>query len=190
MKRFAAIAAVSLSLLVPSSPMAQGEYGFTLSASSTTPDVNETSFAPGVRNAYLWLKCCDLPSEYEQGISAAEFSVASTNLANVILGFTPVFPWLPCGEIPTLFLACAVDCPCNDSLVGNFLVLFNAPGSLCIVPSSTGTRAGVDCSNNPSLWPIEWVGLDFGGGFCGSGSLCGVISVEDASWGGVKTLYR
>jgi hypothetical protein len=65
------------------------------------------------------------------------------------------------------------------------------PGNLCIAPSSTGTKATVDCTANPSLWDIDWVGLNFGGGACGKGSVCDKpITVEEISWGGVKGLYR
>jgi hypothetical protein len=168
-------------------PQGHEGYAFTISASLASPDANQIPFAPGILSAFLWLKCCRLPSWMEQGIAGVEFGVTSTNPANVILAFTPVFPWLDCGSI----LLCAADCPCWNSLVGRWTILMNAPGSFCLGPSTTGTLAGVDCSENPSLWPIDWIGLDSGGGGCWNGPLlCDLISVEGRSWGSVKSLYR
>ena len=190
MKRFLTIVVASFCLVLARSAAAQppqGDYGFTISASATSPDVNQAPFTPGILFVFLWLKCCRLPAGMEQGIAAAEFGIVSTSPANVILAFTPVFPWLACGSL----LICAADCPCTNSLVGRLTILSNAPGSYCLGPSTTGTKAGVDCSENPSLWPIEWIGLDNGGGFCGKGVLCdGPVSVEGTSWGSVKSLYR
>lgn len=167
-----------------------GEYGFTISASPVSPDVNTTPFTPGLQTYHLWLKCCSLPAGFPQGIAAAEFGLVSTNPANVILAFTPKGVWLNAGSATNLFLAIG-GCPCGPLIVGNILFLTNAPGSLCIGPSATGTKAGVDCTPNPQLWPVEWTGLDFGGGPCGKGDLCiKPISVEEMSWGAVKGLYR
>jgi hypothetical protein len=193
MKRLLTIVVALSCLALPLDAFATGgEYGFVISASAASPDVNTVPFAAGVQTYFLWLKCCNLPAGFPQGISAAEFGLVSTNAANLVLGFTPTGSWLNAGGASNLLLAVG-GCPCGPTVAGSILILANAPGSLCIGPSSTNTKAGVDCSPDPQLWPIEWRGLDFGGGIaCVEGTLCEKppLAVEEASWGGVKALYR
>jgi hypothetical protein len=191
MKRFLTIVVALSCIVLPVSAFANtGEYGFTISGSAVSPDVNTVPFVPGLLTAFLWLKCCQLPAPLPQGISAAEFAVVSTNLANAVLAFTAAGNWLNAGGATNLLLAVG-GCPCMNDLAGSWLVLVNGPGSLSLGLSSTQTKAGVDCSPNPSLWDVEWVGLDFGGGPCGKGTICQKpVSVEESSWGQVKALYR
>jgi hypothetical protein len=192
MKRLLTLVVALSCLVLPLDASATGEFGFAISASAASPDLNTVAFAAGVQTYFLWLKCCQLPPGFQQGISAAEFGLVSTNAANVILGFTPMGAWLNAGNATNLLLAVG-GCPCGPTVAGSILVLANAPGSVCIGPSTTATKAGVDCSADPQLWSVDWKGLDFGGGGpCIEGTICEKppVSVEEASWGGVKALYR
>lgn len=172
-------------------------YRWTISASSTDPFANEAPFSPGEPlYAYLWLQACDLPDPLQDGITAAEFNLVSTNPANVIVFFSPTGGWLNAGGIPDLLLAVG-GCP-GPMLVATIGIIAYGPGSLCLGPSKNGLTVGVDCSTNPSAWGTEWIGLNFGGGSCGDpgdgpGACClagggcmgGVEAAECAAAGGV-----
>jgi hypothetical protein len=188
MKRSLTIVAALFCFVLPVSGFAQCPFGFTISGSATSPDVNSIPVTPGLQTVFLWLKCCNLPRDLPQGIAAAEFGLVSTNPDNVILAFTPAGSWLNVGSGTNLILAIG-GCPCSFSLAGSILVSATAPGGLCLGPSLTGTMGGVDCSATPSVWPIEWIGLTFGGPPCGESKTC-ILSVDAQSWGSVKALYR
>jgi hypothetical protein len=177
----------------PSAPSG-GEFGWTISSSSTDPLQNTAPFTPGEQTYFLWAYCADLPAGFPQGIAAAEFGLVSSP-SNTIVAFTPseARGWRNLGSATNLLLF--VDgCPCGG-LAGTIRIQVNAPGSLCLGPSSTDTKVGVDCSENPYLWPIDWIGLDIGGGPCGRGLLCRsyrgcVIAVDPTTWGRTKARYR
>jgi len=136
-------------------------YRWTISASDTDPFVNTAPFSPGLQNYYLWLESCDLPDPLQDGISAAELILVSTDALNEILAFQVGGGWLNNGDTTHLALATG-SCPCGPVIAGTVLMLINTPGSLCI----GGPMLGVDCSFSPSKWDIVGIGLDFGGGPC------------------------
>lgn len=158
---------------VPS--FAQEGFGWTISASPTDPFDLSVPFTPGVATYYLWLECCSLPVA-DPGLSAAEFALVASG-PNVILAFTPASGFLNAGTATDLQLGVG-GCPCGPVLAGNILVLNNAPGSYCIGPALNGNLLGVDCETPPQTHPVNWKGLDTGGGPCSNvnGSvLCGPV---------------
>ena len=143
----------------------QGAYFWTISASSTDPLVNKTSFTPGPQYAYLWLENCDLPDPIPDGIKAAQFSFLSSNPANVITDFQPSPGWVNYGDPVNLALEVG-GCPCGPMLAGTILLSVNEPGSLCLGPYLGGSWYGVDCTDDTGLWEILATGLNFGGVPC------------------------
>ena len=78
---------------------------------------------------------------------------------------------------------------------GDILVLASLPGQFCFLPSSTeGAKLTVDCSPNPQAWEIQWIGYSKDGTFPCSKEwdFCEKppVSIDDKSWGGIKSLYR
>jgi hypothetical protein len=124
-------------------------------------------------------------------VSTAQFALTSTNPDNVIVSFTAnsAGGWINTGSANNLFLS-ASGCPLGPMLAGAILIDVKEPGSLCIGPVC-GWKAVTSCGPNPSFFPVEWIGLNFGGGPCQKGSLCGApVSVETQSWGKIKAMYR
>jgi hypothetical protein len=66
--------------------------------------------------------------------------------------------------------------------------------TICFGPSVENYSYGtVDCEPQPLLWGMDWIGIDTTGqgAPCSSGMLCPrPISVDDLSWGRVKSMYR
>ena len=182
MKRFMTIFALALFVMAPAA-MAQNQYGFTLSDSAVDPNSN-TGAAPtgGVLNIYVWLACA--PAD---GLSAAEFDVSGPGGAP--LAFTALNGFLNAGGAANLLLAT----PCTNGPVaaGFALVIDAVPGDYCIVPSAANGKAvGVDCTNFLET-TISSVGYNNSGGMAACAeALCPPVSVEDSSWGSVKSLYR
>ena len=182
--------AVMLALAAPAICGAQATYNWTISASSTNFLANTTAFVPGLNTYYLWLCFCNLPFGLQQGMSAAEFSLAMDNAANVILAFTPLNGFLNAGGATDLLLAVG-GCPCGPVVAGSILTLMNAPGQLNIVPAPNGNKVTVDCETTPQAWPINWIGLGIGGPNTGKGfHVCHGDPVENESWGSTKARYR
>jgi hypothetical protein len=162
-------------------------YGWTISSSPTDPFANSMAPTGAVATAYLWLACCQLPAGLQQGMAAAEFTLQATG--PVVLATTPANNFLNAGGATNLLLAVG-GCPCGPVVAANVLILA-LPGSICIVESPTGTKGTVDCQPDPALWGMDWIGLDLGGGPCGKGQICQKpVSVESASWGQIKGIYR
>ena len=93
-----------ITFLIAGSASAE-DYGWSLSGSSTDPNVNTGVAAASVPfNVYLWLVCSAPANSPPQGdgISAVEFSL-STNLFNA--GFTPLGGALNAGDGTDLLLA-------------------------------------------------------------------------------------
>jgi hypothetical protein len=167
-------------------------YTWTISADPFDPYQNTTPFVPGLRTFYLHYACSTPPPTGPGGAAAAEFGVYNTNLANSVVGFIPLAGFLNAGT-PTELLLAIAGCPDGPRRAGNLLTLNAIEGQYCFRPSANGVMGTVDCSPNPDLWPMDFIGLSHGAGspcFAGTGDCTKPISVEETSWGKVKTLYR
>ena len=188
MKRFLTIAAV---ILFASSAMAQGTYtyGWTISSSIADPYVNTGTPPMGMITLYLWYAC-----SLEEGMSAAEFDLSGTIVpfaANANAGAG----WLNAGTATQLQLAIG-GCPVGPSYA---MMLFanDFGGFLDIVASSAWpTPVTVDCGvlADPTTHASDWIGYCSDGGpahgTVTAETICVPVSVEDKTWGTIKSLYR
>jgi hypothetical protein len=162
-------------------------FGWTISASSVDPYDNATEATSTLRTLYLWYACCRYP--IPGGMTAVEFGLESVGLVH--LSTNPVNGFLNAGSTTYILMAVG-GCPCGPIVAAELMVIDN-PGTMTIIPSiETGNKGGVNCGNHPVLLPIDWIGYDNVGEFpCFKGEVdCGPISVESASWGKIKSLYR
>jgi hypothetical protein len=190
MRHLSTILAGIALLTAPDRSFAQAPYQWTISDSNTSPYVN-TDTTTGFHTVYLWFACSTPAPEGPGGMAAAEFAiVTSPPGANLYIatiaqnGFILLMAdhlWLAVG-----------GCPSGPVVAANLLVIFNVPGSMCIAPSPMGTKGTWDCSANPSVWPIDWIGLSIlGGPPCQKGgSTCEPVQVEAESWGSTKARYH
>jgi len=186
MKRFMTIVTVLAMLAMASSAFGQVLYGWSVSGSATDANVNTGTPTGGVGTFYLWFNCND-----GDGMSAAEFDMVVTGISP--LAFTPMNGFLNAGTFPALLLAVG-GCP-NGPLVAGSILVLDLPGNIAFAPSAAnGILGTVDCVTPvPNLWPMEWRGYDNTGAPAPEskpGDLCEVVSVEDGSWGSIKSLYR
>ena len=186
MKKAALILIAVLVLASAQVGSAQVIYGWSVSGSSTDPFVNTGTASMAVTNLYLWLACSE-----GSGMSAAEFDMVVTGISP--LAFTPMNGFLNAGTFPALLLAVG-GCP-NGPLVAGSILVLDLPGNIAFAPSAAnGILGTVDCVTPvPNLWPMEWRGYDNTGAPAPEskpGDLCEVVSVEDGSWGSIKSLYR
>ncbi len=185
MKRFLTIAFVTC--LFATSAMAQVRYGWTVSSSNSDPNVNSGPVGSGVISMYLWYACND----GYPGMAAAEMTI-ETSPGNVILAFVTANGYLNAGSATSLLLAVG-GCPPAPINAGSFLVSKNTPLDMCFInPAAERT---VDCEPNPNPWFHDFVGFSETGTPCsffaaGDGLCVPTVSVEDASWGSIKGLYR
>lgn len=122
-------------------------YDFTISASSTDPFAQESPPAGGVRNLYLWGTCL------QRGLAALEAQVTGTI---PVLGFSPAPGVLNAGSATHLFMAVG-GCPSgpeSNTLLGHWIVLDDAGGTLCLGPPDDAPIAVADCTPvTPLVWP-------------------------------------
>jgi hypothetical protein len=194
MKRLATFGAALGLLVVAGAARAEGPpYGWSISASSTDPFVNATPFVTGIKTVYLWFVCSTPAPAGPGGMAAAEFGLCSSSSANVILATTAQNGFLNAGSSTQILLAVG-GCPTGPVRAANILMLDNVPGKVCICPSAANNlQATVDCSPNPQAWDIGWVGLDQGlAAPCvlEDANCTKPVSVEESSWGAIKSLYR
>jgi hypothetical protein len=74
-------------------------------------------------------------------------------------------------------------------------MLYNAPGLLSLAPSAiNGNKVTVDCSPNPLAWPIQWIGYSNDSAQPArekEWDKCQKpVSVEESSFGKIKSIYR
>jgi hypothetical protein len=196
MKRLFTILSLIAFAAVPVAAFAEGDqspYEWTVSDSNTDPYVNDDT-TTGFHTVYLWLACSDLPAPLQDGMAAAEFAiVTSPPGANLHIATNVMNGFLNAGSVTNLLLAVGA-CPPGPVVAANLLVIVNVPGTIALGPSSTLTKGTVDCSQSPSLWPIDWVGLGLlGTPAPGKNKHPGcepVVSVEESTWGNIKGLYR
>ncbi|GJM43710.1 MAG: hypothetical protein DHS20C21_05520 [Gemmatimonadota bacterium] len=186
MKRILTIVSV-LSIVMASSAMAE-DYGWSLSFSDTDPNVQAANVpATTPHSVYLWMACTQA-----DGMSAAEFS-AVFPAGFFGHGFTPLNGVLNAGDANNLLLAVG-GCPVGPFLAGQFgpyLDFTGAGGAWCLVASPTGNNVTVDCDPvSPVANANAIVGCATNGNVACNTGACGTVSVEDSSWGSIKTLYR
>jgi hypothetical protein len=187
MKRILTIA-FALSLVATGAFAQTYDYGWSLSGSMTDPGVNTGPVQP-VSTVYLWLTCTGSFGGWAAMEADLEFPAGWQNF-----GFNPLNGVLNAGTASALLLAVG-GCPTEPFLCGSWS-LFDAAatgGSVCLVPSAAnGYNVTVDCDPlNATTHDNAHVGY-----FAGTGTPCQVnngdctVSVEDASWGSIKGLYR
>jgi hypothetical protein len=183
MRTFLPLAAVALLLATPA-VLSAGQYGWSISASSTDLTVNQGTFQSGLMSLYLWYACSD-----DGGMAAAEFRLDSLDPANSVISFTPMNGFLAIGTFPDLLLAVG-GCPQAPIVAGRIDISSVVPGDYCVVPSEfAARRIVVDC--NILGFPLQAKGYSSRGTMplCYE-PLCPDVSVEQDSWGKIKGVYR
>ncbi|MCA9751267.1 MAG: hypothetical protein KC591_03685 [Gemmatimonadetes bacterium] len=99
-------------------------YGWSISASSTSPYANSGPLLPGLSSLYLWLDCTTV-----DGWAAAEFRLESDNSNLLILSFVPLNGVLNAGTGTDILMAVG-GCPESPFLAGSLLVLYTGPVSV------------------------------------------------------------
>jgi len=156
-------------------------YCWNVSKSSTDPFINSGSPTGGVDTLFLWL------AGSSEGMAAAEMTVDSLPPGQV-LAFNVMNGFLNAGDATHLLLAVG-GCPSGPLVAGSILILHFAPLAVCL----GGANVTVDCSSDPQAWPNDCRGYaDLGLPLClnDTETFCDYVSVEDQSWGTIKSLYR
>ena len=183
MRRFLTIASILMVLSCVTSATA-GEFGWTLSASSTDALANTGSPLAGLVNVYLWFYCTNT-----LGLASAEFDVTGSAAP---LSFTAANGFLNAGGATNLLLAVG-GCPGGPLYAGTFLI-FDAAGlgfNLCTVPSAgNGLNVSVECVTLQT-YENDFIGFASDGtNPCTSvDNLC-LVGLDGQSWGEIKSLYR
>jgi hypothetical protein len=194
-----ALRAFGLVVITTGPTLASGglpDFGWTLSASSTDPFVNNGPATKDTLDLYLWLFC----SNDTSGVDGVELGVGPCTLGLQIIDFEPSQgvvenPVSYCGDV-NLSLP---GCPRGTHLAGRFTVLSDVPTfDVCIVPTAFGTgvsetyscaaptigraHATIGYTTQPKPTPCsQW--LEFFD-YCSPPT-----SVEVSSWGRLKSLY-
>jgi hypothetical protein len=158
-------------------------YGFTLSASSTDPRVHKVS-AAGYYNIYLWYYCSQAGSD---GLTYVEITLNAQ--AGGVFSVTPLNGFINAGSSPTLLLA-NPQCPSPPLPIAAILVIPYGPVSVCFDPCKAFLIEG--CQAPPLTRSADFIGAAVDGVVpCQSATMCGnPTTVETASWGSIKALYR
>jgi hypothetical protein len=107
--------------------------------------------------------------------------------AGTILAFNVMNGFLNAGTATHVLLAVG-GCPQAPLIAGSVLAFHTSSFAICI----GGSNVTVDCSPNPQAWPNDSKSYtDAGIPACpqDDATLC-VVSVEESSWGSIKSLYR
>jgi hypothetical protein len=188
MKRLLSLAVLACLLVTPSITSAQG-LGWTLSGSAVDVHANTgVAGAPGtLTTLYLHYACNYTPPNGPgTGMTAMEADLSAIPLAPIAVlnGF------LNAGTANEKLLLVVGGCPGGPLVAGSLLYLETGVGlDVCLVPSAdNGFNLTVDCGGTG--WDNTVVGFNsMGQGPCDSG-LCGITSVSERSWSGIKSLYR
>ena len=185
-------------------------YGFSISASSTDPFVNNPpNPGSGLVTLYLWMLDANNPNgSLGAGWAAAEFRIDTTTWPMKSFRardyFIDVGSVLDIGAEPDEtgknFLLAAGGCPTTRRVIGDIVMIATGePVSLEFGVSSdfVGSKhwaVVVECDPYPAAyeWPefVRFVGYateDFGNN---QDEGAGPLAVEPSTWGGVKALYR
>jgi hypothetical protein len=198
------LVAVALVLSLPSIGHAAGYYGFTVSASSTDPFVNNPPHpGSGLRTLYVWsLDACNPTGNEGAGWYAAEFRISSAGWT--ITDFVPaagIYDVGPETDGSGKDLMMAAPCVTSAQVIGRLRVDADGPGALTFGPSSppSNVAVAVHCDTAPAAfaWPefIRFVGYasqDAGANQdVGDGCLTSdPVAATPRTWGSVKASYR
>jgi hypothetical protein len=170
----------------PCGKLDSSPYGWGISGSASDPFVNTVPFVQGLQTSYLWLLC----SPPGQGVSAAAFSLVSTNPANQFIAFNVMNGFLNAATGMELLLAVG-GCPSGPIVAGSILMIMDGTGNLCINVTADGEQGTVDCLSTPALHPMDWIGLGIGTEPCVEDYPCkSPATLEPSSWGRIKAIYR
>jgi hypothetical protein len=184
MKRFLTIfSALCICAVMATGAAAHNIYGWSISNSDSNPFANTGALAPGLVTLHLWYAC-----NSADGMSAAEID-PTISAGNTIAAFNVANGYLNAGTATHLLLAVG-GCPNAPVRAGSWLIIKATPVDMC----PGGANVTVDCSADPSAWPNDFIGYSEAGVPCEDlrpEDLCGVTtSVEESSWGSIKSLYR
>ncbi len=184
MKRFMTTVSV-LAILAMATSAFGAQFGWTISGDIVAnPDQNSGAPTNTVATLGLWLQCSE-----GNGMASAEFDLGVSGSMSV-LAFTAMNGFLNAGGATNLLLAVG-GCPSGPVLAGTILAM-DFPGSVCIVPAGNGNNVTVECGTL-ALVNNNFRGYSNMDAPCESGAdinLCEPVSVEDDSWGSIKSLYR
>jgi hypothetical protein len=160
------------------------EFGWTISSSTTSPDVN---YSPtpmgGPGTLYLWLKC----SSEVTGAAASEWGFVLTGM--LWGGIAGVSPYLFTGSESDMLGAYGNVNP--ETMVGIITVFDFSGGNICLGNSAANDRnitVGVDGKGYVNDWR-GFASVD--GAPCETSTeLCSTEAVEAETWGNIKSLYR
>jgi hypothetical protein len=181
-------------IAIPSMASAQGLFKWTVSASNSDPNVQTGPDGTGFNTVHLWFaESCNITPE--AGMSAADIGLKMLGDWS-FLAFNTSNGFLNAGQGTSLLLAVG-GCPDAPIAAGSILASGTAGGVNLTVGTLSGTASTVDCQINPAqyFWPeqVRFVGFQTTG-YTGipqdHGTDCGKTSVEENSWGSVKSLYR
>ncbi|MBZ0269415.1 hypothetical protein K8I85_14770 [bacterium] len=100
------------------------QYGWSISSSSTDPNVNTGALPQPIAELYLWLSCAEM-----DGVAAAEFSLETDDPGFVLLALAPEPGVLNAGSFADPLLA-IVGCPVGPTLIGTIIMLNVGPVSI------------------------------------------------------------
>jgi hypothetical protein len=156
------VATQSILLVEQSAAGGLGRHGWTVSASTSDPYVQDVKFTKGPQEFAIWLVCTD--DDPEAGLSFANLTFQMSGGPNTITAFTPAEGWqgtfIDDPYYPRIELTPSNGCVNGESLAGTVTVEVSNPGRLCLFGED------IRCDSYQTF--IEWLGLDFGGGVCGS----------------------
>ncbi len=189
MRSACTVIVASLVLLIASMTSAYQFYGWSVSSSPSDPCVNEGAFpVGGFVTLFLWY-AYNTPD----GMSSTDITVVvNPPDALNIFGFNVQNGFLNAGTATSLLLAIG-GCPNGPIAAGNWPCSTAAPAwEFCL----GGLNSTVNCDPIPVLWVNDHMGFTNGDAptcclrFLVCGIPCGPVSIEDASWGSIKSLYR
>jgi hypothetical protein len=175
-------------LVMAATANAQQRYGWTVSQSPSDPCVNEGAFAAGGLVTLFLFYTYNSPD----GMSAADISVVVNPPGALnIFGFNVANGFLNAGTSTNLLLAIG-GCPSGPIQAGNWPAFSSvAAWEFCL----GGLNSTVNCDPLPVITANDHKGFS-NNGFprscqVGMNDDCSpIVSVEDASWGSIKSLYR
>ncbi len=207
MKRFF-IALLVLALAVPALAGQNPKLGIFLDLDSDTANAVVNTVCPEVNETFVVYLCFDrfgedgLGGTGVEGLLGAAFKFDRT-FAGFKLLQSNLLPGLDFGDVEVDGWAITSGANCqfpdaNGVLIGASIqyLYLGAPGTITIVPHPIDGNSAADCNNELDFWCVHSIlSSDVSGNFgvCvepPDGDCQQLSPVEDATWGGIKALYR